>query len=72
MYPITLTPGNLPTMTSSKVVAAGEIEKFDDDFDIVSFAGLHDNKIKVDLTQNSAISIYLCIEDKYSQLDNLI
>ena len=29
-------------MTSSKVVAAGEIEKFDDDFDIVSFAGLHD------------------------------
>ena len=36
------------------------------------FQELHDNKIKVDLTQNSAISIYLCIEDKYSQLDNLI
>ena len=36
------------------------------------FQKLHDNKIKVDLTQNSAISIYLCIEDKYSQLDNLI
>jgi len=38
----------------------------------VIFQELHDNKIKVDLTQNSAISIYLCIEDKYSQLDNLI
>jgi len=36
------------------------------------FQELHDSKIKVDLTQNSAISIYLCIEDKYSQLDNLI
>ena len=36
------------------------------------FQELHGNKIKVDLTQNSAISIYLCIEDKYSQLDNLI
>ena len=36
------------------------------------FQELHDNKIKVDLTQNSAISIYLCIEDKYSQLENLI
>ena len=36
------------------------------------FQELHDNKIKVDLTQNSAISIYLCIEDKYFQLDNLI
>ena len=36
------------------------------------FQELHDNKIKVDLTQNSAISIHLCIEDKYSQLDNLI
>lgn len=36
------------------------------------FQKLHDSKIKVDLTQNSAISIYLCIEDKYSQLENLI
>ena len=36
------------------------------------FKELHQNKIKVDLTQNSAISMYLCIEDKYSKLDNLI
>ncbi len=36
------------------------------------FQELHQNKIKVDLTQNSAISMYLCIEDKYSKLDNLI
>tara|TARA_B100001057_G_scaffold65560_1_gene59295 strand:+ start:4202 stop:5458 length:1257 start_codon:yes stop_codon:yes gene_type:complete len=36
------------------------------------FQELHENKIKVDLTQNSAISIYLCIEDKYFRLDKLL
>ena len=29
-----------------------EDKEFDDDFDIVSFAGLHDNKIKIDKLNN--------------------
>ena len=33
---------------------------------------LSDNKIKVNLIQISAISLYLCIEDKYRNLENLI
>ena len=33
---------------------------------------LSDNKIKVNLIQISAISLYLCIEDKYHNLENLI
>jgi hypothetical protein len=37
LSPITLTPGNLPTITSSSVKAEGEITNFeDDDDDVVS------------------------------------
>src|SRR5690606_26960648 len=33
------------------------------------FSRLHKLKIKVNLMQNSAITLSLCIEDKYNQLD---
>jgi hypothetical protein len=31
LFPITFTPGNLPTITSTRVSAAGEILEYDDD-----------------------------------------
>ena len=37
LSPITLIPGNLPTITSSRVVAAGEIDRPDEGFDILLF-----------------------------------
>ena len=36
------------------------------------FQILHENKMKVDLMQNSAISFSLCIEDKYDRLKELL
>jgi len=36
------------------------------------FQILHENKMKVDLMQNSAISFSLCVEDKYNRLKELL
>jgi aspartate kinase len=36
------------------------------------FQILHENKMKVDLMQNSAISFSLCVEDKYHRLKELL
>lgn len=36
------------------------------------FSLLHQMKLKVNLMQNSAVTLSLCLEDKFSQLDNFI
>ena len=36
------------------------------------FQTLHENKMKVDLIQNSAISFSVCINDKYNRLKELL
>lgn len=36
------------------------------------FKILHDQKMKVDLIQNSAISFYVCIDDKFKRLEGLL
>ena len=46
LSPITLIPGNLPTITSSNVVAAGEIDNFAEGLDILLFCVPHEHKIK--------------------------
>ena len=45
LSPITLIPGNFPTITSNKVVAAGDIVKLDEGLDIALFL-FHEQKIK--------------------------
>ena len=46
LSPITLIPGNFPTITSNKVVAAGDIVKLDEGLDIALFFVPHEQKIK--------------------------
>ena len=46
LSPITVIPGNLPTITSKRDVAAGEIDKPDEGFEILLFCVPHEqNKI---------------------------
>jgi predicted FMN-binding regulatory protein PaiB len=52
LSPITLTPGNLPTITSSSVKAEGEITNFEDD-DVVSL--VDEQLIKTEANNNMKI-----------------
>ena len=45
LSPITLMPGNLPTITSRSVVAAGEIDKPAEGFDMLLFWVPQEQKI---------------------------
>ena len=50
LSPITVIPGNLPTITSSRDVAAGEIEKPDEGFETLLFCVPQEqNKTKINI-----------------------